>query len=89
MFIDEMLKDPEFKEEYGKLEPEYQILRGMLEGCEANGLAYSDLPNVTGISKVTIDKLWNCEANPPLSTLKKLASGLNMKIKLEFIRSGV
>lgn len=84
--IDKQMEDPEFKKAWEDLEPEYLILCCMLEACDAMGLKYSDLPKVTGIRKTTLDKIWNCTANPPLRTLKKLASSLNTNLKIEFVR---
>lgn len=83
--IDKQMEDPEFKKAWEDLEPEYQILSCMLEACDNMGLQYSDLPKVTGIRKSTLDKIWNCTANPPLRTLKKLSRSLNADLKIEFI----
>lgn len=84
--INKQLEDPDFKKAWEDLEPEYQILSCMLEACDTLGVKYSDLPKVTGISKTTIDKLWNCTANPPLRTLKKLSRSLNADLKIEFVK---
>ena len=40
---------------------------------------------MTGITQNDISKLENGNANPSLQTLKKLANGLGMAIKLEFV----
>lgn len=82
--LDEQMKDPEFQAEWKAMEPERQIIRAILEGREARALTQKQLAEVTGITQADISRLENGTANPSLRTLKRLAAGLGMDLKVEF-----
>lgn len=83
--IQEKMKDPEFKAEWEALEPEFQIVRGIIEGRERNDLTQEQLSKATGIAQADISRLENGTGNPSLRTLKRLAAGMGMALKIEFI----
>lgn len=84
-YLDEQLKDPEFKSEWDELEPEYQVIRAMIEARQEKNITQKELSDLTGIAQADISRLENGNANPSLRTLQRLAAGLGMTIKLEFI----
>ena len=49
------------------------------------GLTQEQLADVTGIHQTNISKLESGTANPSLRTLKRLAAGMGMRLKLEFV----
>ena len=83
--LEEQLNDPEFKKEYDALEPEFTIIKALLNAREASGLTQKDLAERTGIAQGDISKLETGNANPSLRTLQRLAAGMGMKLKLEFV----
>ena len=83
--LNEQLRDPEFKTEWDALEPERQIIRAMLEGRERADLTQQELAEATGITQADISRLENGTANPSLRTLKRLASGMGMRLKVDFV----
>lgn len=83
--LNEQLKDPEFLAEWEALEPERQIIRAIIDGREANDLTQKQLAEATGITQADISRLENGTANPSLRTLKRLASGMGMQLKIEFV----
>lgn len=83
--LNEQLKDPEFKAEWEALEPERQIMRAIFEGREERALTQKQLAEVTGITQADISRLENGTGNPSLKTLKRLANGLGMTLKVEFV----
>ena len=48
-------------------------------------LTQEQLADVTGIHQTNISKLESGTANPSLRTLKRLAAGMGMRLKLEFV----
>ena len=48
-------------------------------------VAMPDTIQVTGIAQADISKLENGSANPSLRTLRRLAAGMGMQLKLEFV----
>jgi len=87
-FLKEQLKDPEFRAEYEALEPEFAIVLAISEARRNTGLTQTQLAAKTGINQSDISKIERGEANPSLNTLKRLATGMNMRLKLEFVPVG-
>ena len=83
-YINEQLKDPAFKVEYDALEDEFVIIQAIIDARKKSGLTQKELSERTGIAQADISKLENGNANPSLRTLKRLAAGMGMKIKLDF-----
>jgi len=83
--LNKQLKNPEFKAEYEALEVEYQIINTMLKARQNKNMTQEQLSEITGIDQADISRLEKGTANPSLRTLKRIASGMDMKIKIEFI----
>jgi len=83
--LNEQLNDPEFRAEWEALEPERQIIRAIIEGRETHDLTQKQLADATGITQADISRLENGTANPSLRTLKRLAAGMDMQLKIEFV----
>ncbi len=84
-YLAERMKDPAFKAEYDALEPEFSIIQAMIDARKASGLTQQQLAEKTGIAQADISKLENGSANPSLRTLRRLAAGMGMQLKLEFV----
>lgn len=84
-FMNEQLKDPEFKKEYEKLQPEMDVIRAMVDARISQNLTQKQLSDRTGIDQADISKLENGTRNPTLNLLKRLADGMEMTLKIEFI----
>lgn len=84
-YINEQFKDPEFKKEWDNLEPEMEVVRAMIKARTAQNLTQKDLAEKTGINQANISKLENGNMNPSLKLLKRIADGLGMNLRIEFI----
>lgn len=83
--LNEQLQDPEFKKEWDALEPEFQVIRAMIDARRQKQLTQKELAEITGIAQADISRMENGNANPSLQTLKRLAAGLGMALKVEFV----
>ena len=83
-YLQEQLKDPEFSSEYDALEPEFAIMRAMVNARKNTGMTQKQLAEKTGINQADISKLEHGSGNPSLRTLQRLAAGMGMRLKLEF-----
>ena len=79
--------DPDFRAEWEALEPERQIMLGILEGRQANDFTQAQLAEATGITQADISRIENGTANPSLRTLKRLAAGMGMRLNIEFVQN--
>ena len=79
------LRNPEVKAEYDALQPEYDIIQVMIDARVQQNMTQKDLSAKTGITQADISRIENGTRNPSLSMVKKLAHGLGMQLKLEFV----
>ena len=83
-FLEEQMKDPDFKNEFENLQPELDVIRAIVDARASQNLTQKQLSERTGINQADISKLENGTRNPTLNMLKRLAKGMNMELKIEF-----
>ena len=83
-FLNEQLQDLEIRAEWDALEPEFTIVQAIIDARKTTGLTQRQLAERTGIAQADISRLENGNANPSLNTLKRLASAMNMTLKIDF-----
>ena len=74
----------ELKKEQERLEFEFSVMQAMIAARKNTGLTQKQLSEKTGITQADISNLESGKANPSLRTLQRLASGMGMKVKIEF-----
>ena len=84
-FFDEQMKDPEFKTEYNNLQPEFDVIRAIIDARTNQNLTQKQLSEKTGINQADISKLENGTRNPTINLLKRLTDGMDTILKIEFI----
>lgn len=84
-FVEEQLKDKEFREEYEGIQPEMDVIRAIVDARISQNLTQKQLAERTGINQADISKLENGTRNPSLNLLKRLAEGMGMVLKIEFV----
>ena len=84
-YLQEQLKDPEFKKEWDDIQPEMDVIRAMVDTRIGQNLTQKQLAERTGIDQADISKLENGTRNPSLKLLKRLAKGMGMQLKIEFV----
>ena len=57
----------------------------MIDARKERGLTQKQLAEKTGITQADISRLERGSANPSLRTLQRLATGLGMRVQLEFV----
>lgn len=84
-YLDEQLKDSEFKKEWEDSECEYDLVKSLVAARKECRMTQKELAEKTGINQADISKIETGNANPALSTLKRLAEGMDMVLRIEFI----
>lgn len=80
-----MKKDPAFVKRYNDLEPEYQIIRQIIETRIQQNMTQKDLADRVGTCQSNIARLESGNYNPSLQFLKKLAEGLGKNLSISFV----
>lgn len=83
--LEKELQNPEFKKEWDALEPEFNMIQAMIDARKNNNMTQKELAERTGIDQSDISKIERGVANPSLSTLKRLAEGMDTVLRLQFI----
>ena len=84
-YLNEQLQRPAFKAEWDTLQPELTIAQAMIDARKESGLTQKQLSERTGIAQADISKLERGNANPSLRTLQRLAAGMGMNVRIEFV----
>ena len=84
-YLNRQLQRPSFKAEWDTLQPELTIAQAMIDARKESGLTQKQLSERTGIAPADISKLERGNANPSLRTLQRLAAGMGMNIRIEFV----
>ncbi len=79
------LFDETFKKKWEDIQPELDVIRAMVNARISQNLTQKELAERTGINQADISKLENGTRNPSLKLLKRLAAGMGMALKIEFI----
>lgn len=83
--LKEQLQDDEFRKKWENIQPEIDVIRAMVDARISQNLTQKELAERTGINQADISKLENGTRNPSLKLLKRLADGMGMTMKLEFV----
>lgn len=83
--LSEQLKDEEFRKEYEAIQPEMDVIRAIVDARSSQNLTQKELAERTGINQADISKLENGTRNPSVNLLKRLAEGMGMVLKIEFV----
>ena len=86
-FRNEQLQDPEFLEYYLDMAASSDVSKAIIAGRLEKNLTQKELSDLTGIPQADISRLERCEGNPSLKTLKRLAKGLGLVVKIEFVKA--
>ncbi len=77
-----LMKDEEFKTEYDKLKPRYDVISQIIEERARQDITQEELALRVGTQKSNISRLESGTYNPSLDFLIKVAHSLGKEIKL-------
>ena len=78
----DMLKDEEFKIEYEKLKPRYEMIEQIIRVRREQNITQAELAKRVGTQKSNISRLESGNYNPSLDFLVKIAESLGKKISV-------
>ncbi len=81
----EKMKDPEFKAEYDRQQPEFAVIEAILEARVKKDITQKTLAERMGTKQSVISRLESGNANPSIAVLQKLAKALNLHLEIKFI----
>ena len=81
----QQMQDAELGREYEAIQPEMDVIRAIVNARTSQNLTQNELAKRTGINQADISKLENGTRNPSINLLKRLAEGMGMNLKIEFV----
>ena len=84
-FKEGQMQDDEFVKEYEAIQPELDVIRAIVDARTSQNLTQKELAERTGINQADISKLENGTRNTSVNLLKRLAEGMGMALKIEFV----
>ena len=79
------MQNEQFAKEYEAIQPELDVIRAMIDARLAKNLTQKELAERTGINQADISKIENGTRNPSLKLLQRIAEGMDMVLKIEFV----
>lgn len=83
--LNSMLEQPDFQEEYEKLQPEFEVMKALIEARTKQNMTQKELAERSGIRQSNISRIEKGVSSPNISTLQKLAEGLGMNLQVKFV----
>lgn len=80
----EWMKDPKFRSEYDKLQPEFEIARQLIDARINKKMTQEEIAKKVGTGQAVISRLERANASPSLDLLKRVASALGKKLVISF-----
>ena len=81
----EALKDPEFKAEYDRQQPEFAVINALIQARTKKDITQAALAKKMRTKQSVISRLERGNANPSLAFLKKLAQALDSHLEIKFV----
>ncbi len=83
-FLERQLKDPKFRREYEKLQPEFEIISAIIQHRIDTGMTQKELADKAGTKQSAISRLEAGNSNPSIGFLSKIAEALGTKLQISF-----
>jgi predicted transcriptional regulator len=83
--LNEQMQNNEFKKEYEAIQPGMNVIRAIVDARTSQNLTQKELDRRSGINQADISCIENGTRNPSLKLLKRLADGMGMVLKIEFV----
>lgn len=88
-FINKLMTDPKFKEEYDALGPEFDLLEKMLKARNSSGMSQLDVAKKMHTTTSVVGRLetggGKKRHSPSLCTLERYAKAIGCKLKIDFV----
>ncbi len=81
----ERLKDPEFRKAWEESEAEYQISRALIAARLSKKISQRELAKRANTTHAVISRLESMSANPSIELIQRVASALNLKLKIQLV----
>jgi len=79
----ELLKDPEVKREYDRLEPKFALIRSIIDKRIEKNISQEELASRMGTKQSALSRFESGNYNPSLAFMQKVAEALDSKLEIK------
>lgn len=79
------LKNPSFKAEYDKLQPEFAVMQAIIDTRKKKAYSQKQLAKKLGTTQSAISRLEKGNISPTVGFLQKLADALDSRLDIRFL----
>ena len=83
--LEEELKDPEFKEEWDKLELRYTIIKQLIKIRNSYNLSQAQLAKKLNTTQAVISRIENGTVNNGIDFIERLAKAFDKKVEFRLV----
>lgn len=83
-YLKKQLKNPKFKKEWERLEPQYQVTRELIKARIEGKVSQRELARKAKTTQAILSRIENMTVNPSIGLLQKIASALGKKLVIKF-----
>jgi len=83
--LEESLKDPEFKEEWDKLELRYAVIKQLIKIRNSYNLSQAQLAQKLNTTQAVISRIENGTVNIGIDFIERLAKAFDKKIEFRLV----
>ncbi|MDE0003760.1 MAG: helix-turn-helix transcriptional regulator [Rhodospirillaceae bacterium] len=79
------MEDPEFREEYGRVEDEYALIEALVRARAAANLTQAELARRLGTTQSAVARLEGGRVSPSVATLRRYAEATGTRLKVGLV----
>ena len=83
-----LMEDPEFREEYGRIDDEFKLIEALVRARTAAKLTQTELARRLGTTQSAIARLEGGGVSPSISTLRRYAEATGTRLTVGLVQAG-
>jgi len=83
-YLKKQLKNPKFKKEWDKLQPQFEITRELIKARIEGKISQRELAKRAKTTQAVLSRIENMTVSPSIGSLQKIASALDKKLEIKF-----
>src|SRR3972149_2063092 len=83
-YLKKQLKNPKFKKEWDKLQPQFEITRELIKARIEGKISQRELAKRAKTTQAVLSRIENMTVSPSIGLLQKIASAFDKKLEIKF-----
>lgn len=84
-FFAQQMKNPEFKKEWKRFEPEYQLEREMIKARIEKRMSQKELAKKMNTTQAVISRIESHAVSPSINMVNRIAMAFGKKLEIKFV----